>query len=443
MQTEWRALRAGQSAPQRRRELAHAHELFLDDRTLADDPARHRSFQDTLHLRQVVFESWLRARQETVDPIRHPEHLTIDEDRLTELRATHPITRFLPVVRRLLLDVANESGLIVAIGDAAGRLLWVDGNHETRARAEDIGFTAGVDWSEQAVGTSAPGSALRLGHAIQVLGAEHYNRHVHEWSCSAAPVRDPITGALLGVIDVSGSDAAVDPHVMPLLEATLAAVEAELTVESLRARVADQTAERRPRPKDRLRLLLSGRDPALLEVAGRALQLSRRHAEMLLALSRSERGLSANELLEQVHGERGSLQTLRSEMVRLRRWLSDHEVGIDVASKPYRLVGLRSLSVDADELLSALSRGAHRVALASYEGELLPGSAAPVVELLRAEVSATLRESMLQGASSELLFDYACTWASDDAEVWETLLQVLPQMSPKRARVVAHLAAIG
>jgi hypothetical protein len=70
---------------------------------------------------------------------------------------------------------------------------------------------------------------------------------------------------------------------------------------------------------------------------------------------------------------------------------------------------------------------------------VLPGSAAPAIERLRAEVDATLRESMLQSAAAEPLFDYAQSWAPDDEQVWETLLQVLPPLSPKRARVVARL----
>ncbi len=43
-----------------------------------------------------------------------------------------------------------------------------------------------------------------LDRAVQIRGAEHYNRIVHPWSCTAAPVHDPVTGALLGVIDITG-----------------------------------------------------------------------------------------------------------------------------------------------------------------------------------------------------------------------------------------------
>ena len=100
------------------------------------------------------------------------------------------------------------------------------------------------------------------------------------------------------------------------------------------------------------------------------------------------------------------------------------------------------MRVDAREMLSALERGAHRLALAAYEGAVLPHSDAPVVRGLRDDVDARLRESMLQSAAAEPLFEYAQHWAPEDAEVWQTLLGILPPLSPKRARVVARLETL-
>lgn len=442
MASEWRALRSGESARDRRQRLAHAHDAFVAGAVAADDPAAIERFAAQAELRPVVVESWLRSQRRTIDPFRAPQQPALSDDELAELRRIHPIARVLPVVQRLLFEEAGDSGLIVAVGDAAGRLLWLDGDSALRSRAEEMGFREGMDWSEDAVGTSAPGSALALDHAIQVLGAEHYNRAVHQWSCTAAPVHDPASGAIIGVIDVTGGDTAASPHLLPLLEATLAAVEAELKLESLRALVESRRPERRTAAVRRAapRLVLLGRDPALLEHDRGSAVVSGRHAEILAALAVAPGGLAAAALAEQVYGAAGFEQTLRPELVRLRRWLSLQGAGIDLLSRPYRLNG--PLRVDAVETLEALGRGAHRLALAAYEGPVLPGSDAPVIERLRAEVDGTLRESLLQASAAEPLFDYAQNWAPDDAQVWETLLQVLPPLSPKRARVVARLEQI-
>ena len=91
-------------------------------------------------------------------------------------------------------------------------------------------FVPGADWSEATVGTSAPGTALALGRGIQISGAEHYQRTVHPWSCTAVPFHDPDSGAVLGVVDITGTATAVAPHTLSLVEATVAAAQNHSTV---------------------------------------------------------------------------------------------------------------------------------------------------------------------------------------------------------------------
>ncbi|QZY51845.1 sigma-54-dependent transcriptional regulator family protein [Leucobacter tenebrionis] len=443
MASGWQALRRGESASERRRQLERAHEQFVGSAAIAADREARERFAEQVALRPVVLESWLRSQRRTIDPDRPPDRPALSEDQLAELRRVHPIGRVLPVIERLLLDAAEDAGFIVAVGDAAGRLLWVDGDFRLRSRAEDMGFRAGMDWSEGSVGTSAPGSALALDHAIQVLGAEHYNRAVHQWSCTAAPVHNPETGAIIGVIDVTGGDSAASRHILPLVEATLGAVEAELKLESLRDLIEERrSAGARPAPRSSstTRLVVLGRDPAILEHGDASLPLTGRHAEILLALAAAPQGLTAAALAEEVYGTAGSEQTLRAELVRLRKWCEQAGIDLGLSSRPYRMA--QRIRIDGIEMLEALERGAHRLALAAYEGPVLPASTAPVAERLRSEVDATLREAMLQSAGADPLFEYAQHWAGDDAEVWETLLQVLPPLSPKRARVVARLEAL-
>lgn len=451
MRDSRQALQRGESVRERRLLLARAHERFVGDDALVADEETRRFFATQSELRPVVLESWLRSRRRAVDPNLTPGAGPLSLDELEELQRLHPIARVLPVINRLLLDEATQAGCVVAIGDATGRLLWIDGDRRLRAEAEDMGFAVGSDWSESAVGTSAPGAALLLDDSIQVLGAEHYNRAVHQWSCTAVPVHEPESGAIIGVIDITGNDAAASPHILPLVEATRAAVEAELKLVAMREALERERARSRPKriasaaPQQAAkraapRLMLLGRDPALFEHGGRFAAVARRHAEILVALAAAPHGLNAVQLAEQVYGERNAELSLRPEVARLRKWLAQQDTDIELLSRPYRLSG--RLRLDAHETLEALERGAHRLALAAYEGPVLPSSDAPCVEDLRNEVDATLRESMLQAAAVELLFEYAHNWAVDDAQVWEALLQVLPPLSPKRTRVVARLEAI-
>jgi hypothetical protein len=166
--------------------------------------------------------------------------------------------------------------------------------------------------------------------------------------------------------------------------------------------------------------------------------LSARHTEILALLAWHPSGLSAERLADLLDT---TVATVRPEMVRLRRAIEQVDASLVPLSRPYRLP--RRLDLDAHRVLAFLDRGAHKVALAGYSGQVLPVSTAPGIRAIRDEVSARLRESLLTDASADTLLDYARTdEAAYDAEVWAAVLQMLPPKSPKRASVVARLERI-
>lgn len=428
------------------------HEAVVGDRIdlLSTDVARSG-------VRRLVRESWQRSISLRLDPLTAQAAPTLSADELNGLRARNPLAAVLPVINTLLVRHAAEFGLIVAVADESGRLLWIDGDSAVRTRAEDMHFVVGADWSESRVGTSAPGTALALDHGIQIQRAEHFSQLAHPFSCTAVPIHDPVTGAVLGVIDITGGDAAVAPQTLPLVEAAVAALEAELRIQSLSA---PRPAPTRPSGFSSsgplLRVLgtehgtLHGADPASTrggfgapaQGLRRAEDLSPRHAEILLLLAWHRQGLSADRLAGLLNDDQPhAVENLRAEMVRLRRVLTLSHPTLRIGSRPYRLE--TSVDTDAGRLLALLARGAHRMALAAYPGPVLPGSNAPGVVEIRAEVSARLRQTLLSDASVEVLLDYArsedATW---DSEVWRACLELLPPRSPQRAAVAAGLARI-
>jgi hypothetical protein len=404
--------------------IARAHDELLagnEDRRLDD-------------VRPLVTESWRRSMASLVGPEGLPA-LELASEELEGYRRAHPLAGVMDMVRALLLPgTAEESGVVVAVGDAAGRLLWVEGDRHIRTLTGDMGFVAGANWAEDAVGTSAPGTALTLDRSVQIRGAEHFNRLVQPWSCTAAPVHDPETRRLLGVIDVTGGPEAVTPQAQLLVDATARAIESEILVARLRAQQAPPPTRAAP---SRALLRTLGRDRALLEVAGSTLELSPRHAEILLLLAVHREGLSAEALSEAVYGH-AAVETLRPEMVRLRRTLVPLAPRVVPASRPYRL--LDGLETDAQHVLSLLDRGAHRVALAAYSGPVLPDSDAPGVVEVRESVRSTLREALIAEAGVDVLLAYAdAVDGRDDEEVLRLCLSMLPPRSPKRAGLVARI----
>lgn len=416
-------------------------------------------------LRPPVRESWQRSLQHHTDPDKAVPRLVFSGPELAEYRSSHPLASIMPVIRQLLVRPGADSGLLVAVGDELGRLLWVDGDEELRRRAEGMLFVPGTDWSEPSIGTSAPGTALATGRSVQISGAEHFSRQVHSWSCTAVPVRDPDTGSLIGVVDITGREQAVAAHTLALVEATVAAAQIQLRVERLQN--TGRSRNRRPRSRrssadsvpaqprtremgpprpallrrDSLQIL--GRDQAVVNVGGRPAPLSVRHAELLTLLALHPQGLTADELSVMVYPECTSVSTVRAEMLRLRNLLGKHSEGtpephLIPQSRPYRLP--HELQIDARQVLGYLERGAYRLALELYRGPVLPRSEAPAIAALRSEVSSVLREAMLSDAGPDSLLDYLLLPETrNDVEAWALALRLLPQRSPRRASVVAHL----
>src|SRR5215212_3255582 len=276
-QNLWLALPGGRPSPGLTRRLKAAHERLV----IGGEPAEPGAV-----VRSVVWDSWRRCMGNGVDPDGGAPPVDLLDDDLRAYREAHPLARVLPVIRRLLVSDAEADRMIVAVTDAAGRLLWVEGDAALRSRAEGMHFVAGARWAEDVAGTNAPGTALTLDHEVQIYGSEHFRRPVQPWSCSAAPVHDPVTGALLGAIDVTGGDHVASPHVLTLVRATVAAVESELRW--LRVQQARDTSARRPPPpvpRPAARLEVLGRERARLLRPEGALELSLRHSELLLLLA--------------------------------------------------------------------------------------------------------------------------------------------------------------
>jgi transcriptional regulator of acetoin/glycerol metabolism len=202
-------------------------------------------------------------------------------------------------------------------------MLWVEGDPQLRSLAAGMHFVEGARWGEDVAGTNAPGTALALDHAVQIYGSEHFRRPVQPWSCSAAPVHDPFTGALLGAIDVTGGDHVASPHVMTLVRATVAAVEGELRwLHREQARRMPAAAPARAVP----RLEVLGRERARLTLPSGRVDLSLRHSELLLLLAEAAvggEGRTAARLAAECHAADAAAVTVRAELTRLRRVIGD------------------------------------------------------------------------------------------------------------------------
>ena len=181
-------------------------------------------------VRAPVADSWQRSLHAGVDPLgSRLAPARADRQEASERWKAHPLADAAPLIRGCLASIAHDSEHLIVVSDAAGVLLQVDGDAGVRSRAADsMNFTEGALWSEDGAGTNAVGTALAADHALQIFASEHFIEVVQAWTCSAAPVHDPETGALLGVIDLTGLERNVHPHSLPVVMTTARAVEGHL-----------------------------------------------------------------------------------------------------------------------------------------------------------------------------------------------------------------------
>ena len=424
MSNPWLAWPPGTDPRALSRSLRIAHEEFL------------ASGKAPSGVRSLVADSWRRSLTSGVDTERSRPPVDLLDAELEAYRAGHPLALAMPLIRRLLVEDATDAGLIVAVTDAAGRLLWVEGDPALRTSAAAMNFLEGASWDEASAGTSAPGIALALDHPVQVFAGEHYSRAVQPWSCSAAPVHHPESGELLGVIDVTGGDIVATPNTLTLVRTAASAVESELRLmllESQRRSPPARRTTRRAVARDPARLRVLGQSHALVRHAGHEARLSLRHSELALLIALSPAGFTAEELAVALHEDEGSAVTVRVEMSRLRPLLAD----LGLSSRPYRLS--TPLVTDVHVVQEHLVRGEVRQALDVYEGAVLPRSVAPGVVTVREDLRAHLREVLLRQPSVEPLLRYGRTADGlADHQVWRAALDRLGPHETARAEVAAR-----
>ncbi|MET7595869.1 GAF domain-containing protein [Streptomyces sp. NPDC005481] len=418
MTDPWVALEQGADPVERVRALRRAHETFTEAGTVPRP------------VRSVVADSWRRSARAGVGPDGTACVELTDGD-LGAYRAEHPLARVMPLIRELMGTFAADGEHLLAVCDAQGRLLWVEGHPSTRREAGRMNFVPGARWAETAVGTNAPGTAVAVDRPVQVFAAEHFIRRVQPWTCAAAPVHDPRTGRVLGAVDITGGDGLAHPHSLGFVQAVARAAESHLALLAPVRATADT-----------LELTVLGRDEALLVLpGGRRIRLSRRHSEILVLLSRHPEGLTGDELLCALYEDESVPPvTLRAELARLRRLLGP---GV-LASRPYRL----TMPVESDVAVveRRLGTGAVAAAVGAYTGPLLPASQAPAVTRVRRRLADGLRAALVACHDPDLLADWAhAPWGENDLDVWRALAAVRPTAAVRSrlAQLDAELSVVG
>ena len=373
---------------------------------------------DRASLRPEVAESWRRSASTVAPAI---DCAPVDDPAEVAGRwAASPLGRASRVIIDDLADLAADGDLVAALTDEQVRIAWLAGGTTMRRRAETVHFCVGGRWGEEAVGTNALALAERTGRASTVFSAEHFAAMVHDWVCYSAPVIDPHSGRVAGVVDVSTVWDKASPALRTTVGALARCVEYELE------RIGP--VEAGPGAGVVLRTLGAAR----CWVDGQRVAVTPRQLELLTVLSLHPDGLTLDELTGLVYGDHSvAASTVKAELSRLR-----HLLGGRVGSRPYRLLG--PVTTDHGDCLEGLRAGSVPAALAAYGGTMLPASESPEIRSWRDHIDVAVRHAAVESGDAAALVRLGGL-RRDDVEVQRAALDALPPGDHRRSFVAGSL----
>jgi len=113
-----------------------------------------------------------------------------------------------------LSEETAEIPLSIALTDGKARVLTrVDNARSIGLLLDNVWFAPGFDYAEGGMGTNGVGTVFESGQPIQIVGPEHFHERLQPFACSGSPIRDPLSGRIEGVLDIS----CVTEHSSPLM----------------------------------------------------------------------------------------------------------------------------------------------------------------------------------------------------------------------------------
>ena len=152
---------------------------------------------------EAVFQSWARCLRLKQDPRAQLEFQPVSTSRAQLALQKNRLLRDAWLADVNELDAvlgATHCGAMLT--DPSGVLIGATSSRRVHEKITPVAHRIGVNFAEEAVGTTAPGIVARTGKPASVQGAEHFSESVNFMHCAAAPIRD-IHGHLAGVLDMS------------------------------------------------------------------------------------------------------------------------------------------------------------------------------------------------------------------------------------------------
>ncbi|MDJ0378366.1 helix-turn-helix domain-containing protein [Cryobacterium sp. PH31-L1] len=174
----------------------------------------------------LVAASWQRSFSAGVDAVSSQAVFHSDLDLTGRLMRCSE-----PVIARLSDEMA-QMPLSIVLTDYKARILSRSETDKTIGTLlDEVSLAPGFNYAEASVGTNGIGTVLESGQPLYIVGPEHFLEHLQPFACAGSPIRDPLTGRVEGVLDISCLSEDASPLMHSLVRSAAHEIERNLLVD--------------------------------------------------------------------------------------------------------------------------------------------------------------------------------------------------------------------
>lgn len=351
-------------------------------------------------LGQSILSSWNRSKTAEI-----PKDRSAAPMQTVAKQTPNALEHALRLCAEDLKHIAQQSSMVVAVGDVGSTIIWTASSQQMQSAAESVHFMQGGQWKEELVGTNALALSLKTQQSSCVFSNEHYMSSIHDWVCYAAPIVDPYSKQILGVIDLSTTWKNHN---------SLGLLAAERCASIIQSALQEQYKQQ---------LYIRAFSASQVLFNGRVLVLTPRQIEILIILALCPQGMTLDTLHQALYGERKvSIGTLKAEMSQLRDVL-----GGMLGSRPYRILA----NVEADFLQAeqALDAGYMESALKLCSGVFLAKTESPFLCAWRDCLESRLSDAIFKANETDVLLRHIARFP-EAIDAVERLIELMPKQHP-------------
>ncbi len=192
---------------------------------------------DTNEIRPEILESWRRCKGK-VDPFKKKNTDILNGTDLEALRLEYKelIDITVPVMKNLY-EIMNDEGFVIILfaGNGGNQyILEIIGDEKAMRHSHCVNVIPGSSWAESVMGTNAGCLAFLHDRPFQVYPYENYCLFMKCNTSSAAPIHDPDTNAIIGVLCIAGNLKMVHCHTLGMITVLVSLIEKQIAAVRLK-----------------------------------------------------------------------------------------------------------------------------------------------------------------------------------------------------------------